>query len=60
MSQEVARWTNAKTAAIRALANHTADYVREALPKIYSRELVDAAFAQPYCRIGDLVSAGIA
>jgi len=30
--------------------------VRGALPKIYSRELVDVIFEQPYCRIGNLVA----
>ena len=25
------------------------------MPKIYSRELVDVIFEQPYCRIGNLV-----
>jgi hypothetical protein len=34
--------------------------VRERLPKIYSRELVDAIFEQPYCRIANLVDKGIA
>jgi hypothetical protein len=33
--------------------------VRRELPKIYSRELVEVIFVRPYCRIGDLVSAGI-
>lgn len=29
------------------------------MPGIYSRELIDVLFAQPYCRIHDLVDAGI-
>lgn len=58
--EETARWTTAKIAAIRSLAEHTADYVRERLPKIYSRELVDVIFEQPYCRIGNLVDKRIA
>ena len=29
-------------------------------PKIYSRELAEIVFVQPYCRIGDLVRANIA
>ena len=33
---------------------------RRKLPKIYSRELVDVIFEQPYCRIANLVQAGIA
>lgn len=58
--QETAQWTTAKIAAIRALAEHTTAYVRERLPKIYSRELVDVIFEQPYCRIGNLVDKSIA
>ena len=57
---ETAAWTTGKIAAIRKLSADTASYVREALPKIYSRELVDAIFEQPYCRIANLVDAGIA
>jgi Fic family protein len=34
--------------------------VRSKAPKIYSRELVDVLFNQPYCRIENLVDAGIA
>jgi len=34
--------------------------VRELLPKIYSRELVDMIFEQPYCRISNLVDANVA
>lgn len=57
---ETSRWTTSKIAAIRALAEHTADFVRMSLPKIYTRELVDVIFEQPYCRIGNLVEKGIA
>jgi Fic family protein len=58
--EQTARWTTAKIAAIRDLAEHTADHVRQQLPKIYSRELVDVIFEQPYCRIGNLVDKQIA
>ncbi len=58
--EETARWTTLKIAAIRGLAEHTADHVRQALPKIYSRELVETIFEQPYCRIGNLVDKQIA
>lgn len=54
------KWTTGKIAAIRALAEHTTEHVRQQLPKIYSRELVDVIFEQPYCRIGNLVDKGIA
>ena len=58
--EETSRWTSAKIAAIRALAEHTTEHVRTRLPKIYTRELVDVIFEQPYCRIGNLVDKGIA
>src|SRR5690606_8383476 len=53
--EETARWTTAKIGAVRELAEHTATYVKGRLPKIYSRELVDVIFEQPYCRIVNLV-----
>ncbi len=52
--------TTHKIMAIRALGEATIMYVRSRLPKIYSRELVDELFAQPYCRIANLVDAGVA
>ncbi|MDE3023438.1 MAG: Fic family protein [Pseudomonadota bacterium] len=57
--EETSRWTTDKIAAIRSLSEHTTDYVRSSLPKIYTRELVDVIFEQPYCRIGDLVGKGV-
>lgn len=58
--EETATWTTGKIGAIRKLAGDTGEYVRQALPKIYSRELVDVIFEQPYCRIANIVAAGIA
>ena len=58
--EETATWTTGKIGAIRQLADQTADFIRREVPKIYSRELVDVIFEQPYCRIGSLASAGIA
>ena len=52
--------TAAKIGAVRKLASGTAEHVRAKLPKIYSRELVDVIFEQPYCRIANVVEAGIA
>lgn len=57
---ETAAWTTGKIAAVRELAAETTEYVRHALPKVYSRELVDTIFEQPYCRIANVVDAGIA
>lgn len=58
--EDTARWTTGKILAIRSLADHTAAHVRARLPKLYSRELVDVIFEQPYCRIANLVDKGIA
>jgi Fic family protein len=35
-------------------------FVREQLPKTYTRELVDVIFEQPYCRISNVVEKKIA
>ena len=58
--ESTAQWTTQKINSIRDLADHTASYVREQLPKIYSRELIDTIFEQPYCRISNLVEANVA
>ncbi len=58
--EDTAVWTTGKIGAIRGLAAHTTEFVRTKLPKMYTRELVDAIFEQPYCRIANLVEAGIA
>lgn len=58
--EDTAIWTTAKIAAIRALSDHTTEYVREKLPKIYSHELVSLIFELPYCRISNLTEAGVA
>ena len=57
--EETAIWTTKKIAAIRRLVKDTVAFVRSRLPKIYSRELVDIIFEQPYCRIANIVEAGI-
>lgn len=58
--EQVSRWTCLKIAAIRSLISETSRYVRQRLPKIYSHELVQVIFEQPYCRIGSLVERDIA
>jgi len=58
--ENTATWTTSKIGAIRRLADHTADFVKHREPKIYSRELVDTIFEQPFCRISNLETAGIA
>jgi Fic family protein len=57
---ETARWTTQRIRAIRQLMQQTAEYVRAAAYGAYSRELVELVFVQPYCRIKNVVEAGIA
>lgn len=57
---ETAAWTTVKIQAIRVLMSNAAQFVKAKSPKIYSRELVEAIFVQPYCRIQNVVDAGIA
>lgn len=57
--EETANWTRQKIDAIRLLLAHTTDYVRDRAPKVYSHELVSLIFEQPYCRIGNVVDAGL-
>jgi Fic family protein len=57
---QTAIWTCEKITAIRELMESTGDYIKEQLPKIYSHELVQLIFEQPYCRISNLVERNIA
>jgi len=58
--ESTANWTSNKIGAVRTLIDHTTEFVRKKLPKIYSHELVQVIFEQPYCRIGNLVNRDIA
>jgi len=58
--EDTCSWTTDKIKAIRELMEHTAEYVQAKLPKIYTWELVELLFKQPYCRISNLVSSGVA
>jgi Fic family protein len=58
--EQTAKWTTEKIAAVRKLIEHSTDYIKEQLPKIYTYELVQIIFEQPYCRIGNLVDNNIA
>ena len=58
--EETCKWTTDKIKAIRELMEHSAEFVQMKLPKTYTWELVEVLFKQPYCRIGNLVEAGIA
>jgi Fic family protein len=54
-----AQWTTQKIHAISALQREAIRFVQDETPRHYSRELVDALFVQPYCRIETLVRDGI-
>jgi Fic family protein len=58
--EDSALWTTDKIKAIRELMQHTSQYIQRKLPKLYSWELVELLFNQPYCRIGNVVDAGLA
>lgn len=58
--EATAQWTTQKIGAVRHLSEHTTQYVKGALPKVYSSELINTIFEKPYCRINDLVQANIA
>ncbi len=58
--EQTCTWTAGKIKAVSELMQHTSHYVQKQLPKTYSRDLVEALFKHPYCRINNLVSAGLA
>ena len=59
--EETAEWTTGRIVAIRDLFDQTLARCRTKLPsKVYSKELVELIFTQPYCKIQFLVEAGIA
>jgi Fic family protein len=58
--EETCSWTTEKIKSIRELMEHTGEFMQASLPKIYSWELNEILFKQPYCRINNLVDAGIA
>jgi len=57
---ETAGWTTAKVMAMRELLNRATAFVRDRAPGVYSRELVELIFVQPYSRIANVVDAGLA
>ena len=58
--EETALWTTGRIQAIRELFDLTMDRCRIEAPKIYSKELIELIFRQPYCKISFIVDAGIA
>lgn len=58
--EKTAKWTTEKIRAIKDLMEHTSSYTNAAKPNVYTRELVELTFIQPYCRIAHVIDAGIA
>lgn len=58
--EDTCMWTTDKIRSIRELMNHTGTFIERRLPKVYSWELVQLLFMQPYCRIAHIVDAGLA
>lgn len=57
--EETARWTSGRIIAIRDLMDVTTERCRRELPRIYSRELIELIFYQPYCKVSFVVQAGL-
>jgi len=57
---ETAQWTTDKIKTAQELLLYTCEYINQKSPKVYSRELVETIFEQPYCRIQNIVDKGIA
>jgi Fic family protein len=58
--EETAVYTKKKINDIIKLIKETKDTIRNNNPKIYSKDLLEAIFKQPYCKIKFLEEAGIA
>jgi Fic family protein len=58
--EKTAGETREKIIAIRDLMNRDVEIVRKKLPKIYSKDLLELLYHQPYCKIQLLEKAGIA
>lgn len=54
--EEVSRETISKIIRIKELLNNTIEDVKDKLPKIYSKELVEELFVHPYCKIDFFVN----
>ncbi len=59
--EETARWTTGRIEAIRALMDSTEAAARDFLPRTAdSHRLTELIFTEPYCRVRDVVDAGLA
>lgn len=58
--EQSALWSTGKLRATRTLMDMAATHIRSHAPKIYSPELTELIFAEPYARVAHIVRAGIA
>lgn len=59
--EETAKYTLEKINTINTLMNDTISLAKEKLPsRVYSKELIELLFEQPYCKVKFLVEKGIA
>lgn len=58
--EQTASLTRERILSIHRLTQTTAEKVRTMLPSIYSKDLIEAIFRSPYCKIKTLEEAGIA
>lgn len=58
--EATSHWTREKILAIAALMDNACEYTAAIKPNLYRKDLIEAVFQQPYCRIAFLVDAGIA
>ena len=58
--EETATWTSRRITAIQRLMDHTREHLQDILPGIYTHELLELMFSQPYLRIGNLIDSKIA
>lgn len=57
---ETSLWTNKKIEMIKALMEETGQKIKTENPKLYSYELIQVIFEQPYCRIQNLIEKNVA
>ncbi len=55
---ETSKWTTSKIFAIQELMEESSFFIKSKAPSIYSKELVELLFTQPYVRIQNLVESG--
>ena len=57
--QETSKWTTGKIFAIQELIKDAREIVKSKAPHVYSKELIELLFIQPYVRISNLVQTNL-